>query len=175
TLTAFWTRSQFFTYLSLAALASAVTAVMVLAGAPLLAYGLVYSVLALALLLLARAVQGTRLATFTRLPLLIVAHLAALGLFGFNAIGWLTVTLNGDILTGLGSAWLPLAGMLVGVLFYIATDFIWQWRLARWAAAFGFALLSVFLVVELRVAGQLSGAGLIVVAVAYLLVGFALE
>jgi len=173
-LTALWTQADFFTYLSLGALVSAATAAMVLLGAPLLAFGLVYSVLALAVLLVARALQATRLAPFTRLPLLIVAQAAAVGLFVVNAFEWMAVT-SGYLSLDAGSPWLPLAGMLVGVSFYILTDLVWHWRLARWAGAFAFALATVFLITQLGVTGQLSGIALMVLALAYLLLGYALQ
>ena len=68
-LTAYWTRGDLFTYISLAAVVSTVTATLFVLGAPLLAYPLAFALLAYGVLWLARAVQNTQLADFTRLPL----------------------------------------------------------------------------------------------------------
>ncbi|MCK4725879.1 MAG: hypothetical protein KAT29_08750, partial [Anaerolineales bacterium] len=58
-LTAYWTRGDLFTYLSLAALVSIVTAALVLINAPLTAFALAYALLALFSLILSYVLRGT--------------------------------------------------------------------------------------------------------------------
>ncbi len=76
-LTVYWTRADLFTYISIGALVSTLTAGLTVAGVPDLAYPMAYLLLALLLLLLARRLRDTPLAGFTYRPLLIVTHLAA--------------------------------------------------------------------------------------------------
>jgi len=171
-LIAYWTRADLFTYLSLGALASATTAAMLLLEAPLLLFLLVYALLALVVLLGARAFQPTRLAGFTRTPLLIVSQVAMPVLF-FSSLGLWAGEHGCNICRG-GSPWLAIIAMLIAVLFYIATDTLFHWLIARWAAAFAFALTFVFTLTELRFSSTMSGVSLMVLALVYLLVGYAL-
>ncbi len=172
-LTASWTRADLFTYLSMAAVVSLTTAAMVLLDVPLLGFGLAYALLALACLLVARALQSTRLSSFTRAPLLIVAQVAMPILFVANASGWVSVT--GCAGCAAGSPWLALTALLVGVAFYVAADLAFHWLLARWAAAAAFAITFVFVLIELEFSGAATGMALMALALAYLLVGYALE
>ena len=172
-LTAYWTRADLFTYLSLAAVVSGLTAGLVLLDAPLLVFALAYALLALVFLLGARILQSTRLASFTRLPLLIVSQVAMPVVFTVSAVQWAMET-GCEVCTN-GSPWLALAAMLIGVIFYITTDIAFGWLIARWVAAFVFALSFVFLLSELHFSNSAIGITLMVLALAYLLAGFALE
>jgi hypothetical protein len=164
-LTACWTRADLFTYISVGALVSALTAGLAVAGAPSLAYPLAYLWLALALLLLARGLQNTRLAGFTRTPLLLVAHLAAPLLTLAALLGFVFD----------GSPWLALAGMFVGVLFYVTTDAVFGWPAARWAAAGLFPVAFSLTLAHLHFSNTALGVALMLLAMAYLGVGYGLE
>jgi len=74
-LTAYWTRSQLFTYISLAAVISTITAALVVIDVPMAIYCLSYAVLFLILLLASRWFQTTRFEFFTTQPLLYSAHI----------------------------------------------------------------------------------------------------
>ncbi len=172
-LTAYWTHTGLFTYLSLGAVVSGLTAALVLLEAPLLIFALAYSLLVLVLLLCARALQPTRLASFTRMPLLVVSQLAMPVLVIFSAVEWAIET--GCQVCRNGSPWLALAAMLIGVVFYVTTEVTLHLLIARWLAAFVFAVTSVFVLTELRFSGTAIGISLMLLALVYLLVGYALE
>jgi hypothetical protein len=172
-MTAYWTRADLFIYLSLGAVVSALTASLVLLDAPLLVFALAYALLLLVFLLGARAFQPTRFAGFTRLPLLIVSQIALPLVFLVSAAQWVSET--GCGICSNGSPWLALATMFVGVIFYVTTDIAFRWLITRWVAAFAFALTFVFLLIELRFSSTATGISLMVLALAYLLVGTAIE
>jgi hypothetical protein len=172
TLTAYWTRSDLFTYIGIGALVSTLAAGLTVAGAPDLAYPLAYLLLALTLLLLAWRLQNTRLAPFTRKPLLVTAHLAAPLLTLAALLGF--VLLNFGLGFG-GSPWLALAGLFAGVLFYVATDALFGWWAARWAAAGLFPGAFALTLVHLGLSDTALGLALVLLAMAYLGVGNRLE
>ena len=226
-LTAYWTRAELFTYLSLAAIVSALTAALALLDARPLGYALAYAMLMLAFLLCARALKPTALAGFTCKPLLIVAHTAMPVLMIFSAALWIGDTGCASCPSDSpnGSPWLALATMFTGVLFYVATDIATKalagtghattgaatteiagkgsapagiaaaeaapidvaaiettltdiavrWPVARWVAAFAFAITFVFLLIELRFDGVATGFTLMALALAYLLLGYVLQ
>jgi hypothetical protein len=172
-LTAYWTRADLFTYLSLGAVVSALTAALVLLGAPLLVFALAYTLLLLVFLLGARTLQPTRLASFTRTPLLNVSQLTMPVLFTVSAAQW--VSDAGCDVCRNGSPWLALTTMLIGVIFYVTTDIAFRWLIARWVVAFTFALTFVLFLIQLGFSGTATGISLMVLALAYLLVGYTLE
>jgi hypothetical protein len=172
-LIAYWTRADLFTYLSLAAVASGVTATLVVLHAARLVYAPAYALLALVLLLGARAFQSTRMADFTRLPLRIVTQVAMPAIFVMSVVLWVGDT--GCQACPHGNPWWALAAMIISVLFYLATDFAFHWLVARWAAAFTLAVTVIFVLTELRFSGTAAGISLMVLALVYLLVGYVLE
>ncbi|MCG8349654.1 MAG: hypothetical protein MI924_17965 [Chloroflexales bacterium] len=172
-LTAYWTRSSLFTYLGIGAAASSFTAALVLMEPPLSVVALAYALLLLGFLLGAYAFRSTQFAPFTCNPLLIVSHLAMPVLFFFSATLW---ALNNAFSYYLNqSSWPALAAMLIGVSFYVTTDRAFRWIIARWAAAFTFAITCTLAFTELGFLGTATGIALMALALAYLLVGYALE
>ena len=172
-LTAYWTRGDLFTYISLAAVASTMTAALVVIGAPDLVFVLGYSLLALAILALARTLQATRLAAFTRMPLLIVSHVAMPLVIVAAIVGWVSET--GCTLCGAGSPWLALIALGAGVLFYVTTDVAFEWLAARWTAAVLFPVTLSLLLIELDFSSTAAGITLMVLALGQLGVGYGLE
>jgi len=168
-LTVYWTRADLFTYISIGALASTLTAGLTVAGVPGLAYLPAHLLLALLLLLLARRLRDTPLAGFTYRPLLIVAHLAAPLLTWAALLG-----LAPEFGIG-GSPWLALAGMFIGVLFYATTDVLFGWLAARWAAAGLFPLAFSLTLLHLDFSKTSLAVALMLLAIAYLGVGYALQ
>jgi len=164
-LMAYWTRADLFTYISVGALASTLTAGLTVAEVPNLAYLPAHLLLALLLLLLARRLRDTPLAGFTYRPLLIVTHLAAPLLTWAAVLGF-----------ALGSShWLALAGIYVGVLFYVATDVFFGWLAARWAAAGLFPLAFRLTLLHLDFSKTALAVALMLLAIAYLGVGYGLQ
>jgi hypothetical protein len=192
-LTAYWTRGDLFTYLGLGALASAATAAIIVPGAPPLLLLLVYALLAYGLLWLARAVHGTGLADFTSLPLLIVAQGGMAALAVAAVATWSGTT--GCSPCPSGSPWLAILALGVVVLFYATTDAASRWlaaqpssRLpqpivdalvtwhpARWVAGVLLPVTVTLVLLELDVGDTVSGMILMLLALAYLGVGYALE
>ena len=87
-LTTYWTRSSLFTYLSLGALLSGVTAALVLLESPILVFVLIYTILALIFLLAARVIGNTRFADYTKAPLFLVSQIATPILLLVGAVLW---------------------------------------------------------------------------------------
>ncbi len=172
-LTAWRIREELFTYFSLAALVSAITALMVLANVGQDIFVLIYALLALALLLAARFVPSITFASFTRLPLLIVSQLAAPVLFLVSIALWVRST--GCFNCTVADPRVVLEAMVAIVIFYVVTDRLFARFEARWAAAFMFALTFVFILIELKFSGIATGITLKVLALIYLGVGYALE
>lgn len=170
-LTAYQTRTDLFTYTSLAAATSAVTASMVLLDLPLTAYPLVYSLLVLAFLALARGLRSTAASDFTYLPLLVTSQIAAPVLFASGLILW---ALSYSV-KGMGSPWLALSGMAVCTLYFVTTDLALGWIIARWAAAGAFGLTFAVLLETLEIRPTVIGLILIALGLAYLLAGYALQ
>ena len=172
-LTAYWTRGDLFTYISVAAVGSTLTAALVVVGAPLplLAFALAYSLLALAILVLARLLQTTQFSEFTRVPLLIVSQAGMPLAVASVAI----IVSTGSIGFAVGSVWLAIATLGVGCLFYLATDALWKWLAARWGVAVLFPVTISLVLIELNVGDTAGGIILMVLALAYLGVGYALE
>ena len=172
-LTAYWTRGDLFTYISLAAVVSTVTAALVVIDAPRLAFALSYSLLMWAALVTARAVQATRLVDFTRLPLLIVSHVGMPVVIVAAVVGWVFST--GSTRPPVGSPWLALLTLGVGVLFYVTTDVLLKWLAARWIAAVLFSVTFSLVLVELDFSSTAAGVTLMILALAQMGVGYVLE
>jgi hypothetical protein len=177
-LTAYWTRADLFTYLVVAALASTASAGLALLDAPFAGYLLAYALLALICLLGARASDHTRLADFTRAPLLIVSHVAAPLVF-----------LAGYMEYEPQPSWLAIAAMTVVVLCYVATDLVFEWLAARahgietlfhwfaarWAAALLLVVPFTLALTQLHFSALATGIALQGLALAYLGAGYTLE
>jgi len=159
-LTAYWTQADLFTYISIGALASTLTAGLTVAGVPDLTYPMAYLLLALLLLLLTRRLQDTRLAGFTRRPLLVTTHLAAPLLILAALLGFV------QEFGAWGSPWLALAGIFAGVLFYTATDVLFGWLAARWAAAALFPVAFGLTLLHLDFSKTALGVALMLLAIA---------
>lgn len=165
-LTAYWTQAELFTYISVGASVSTLTAGLVVARATSVAYPLAYLLLALALLVLAWRLEKTRLARFTRRPLLVMTHLAA---------PLLTLSALVVSLLELELPFGGIAGMFVGVLFYVTTDAAFGWLAARWAAAGLLPVAFGLTLAYLRFSETALGVALMLLAMAYLGVGYGLE
>ena len=170
-LTAYWTRATLFIYLSIVAVASAATAGMAILDLPLAAYPLVYSVLAIVFLLTARGVRSTRIEKLIYFPLLIVSQIATPLLFLTSLVLWrLPVSDFGAV-----DRWLSLAAMAVGVLFYLLTDLAFHWAFARWVTMGAFGLVVACTLVQLNFTITAICFTLMLLALAYLFLGFFLN
>jgi len=172
-LTAYWTRSDLFTYISQVAVVSTVTAALVVIGAPLLVYPLTFSLVAFVFLLLARFAKTSPFSEFTYQPLLIVSQLAMPLILIAASMAWLTFT--GCATCTDGSPWLAILTLGVGVLFYTTTDVIFERLFARWVAAPLFAVTFGFILSELNFSNSAIGIALMMLSLALLGVGYALE
>jgi hypothetical protein len=172
-LTAYWTRGDLFTYISLAAVVSTVTATLFVLDAPLLAYLPASALLAYGVLWLARAVQNTRLADFTRLPLLITAQAGMAAVILVAIAGWIVET--GCTRCSRGSPWLAVLALGVGVLFYLTTDVVLKWLATRWVGAVLLPVTVALALLETGAEDTASGLVMMALSLAYLGIGYALE
>lgn len=125
-LTAYWTKSDLFTYFTIFALGSTITAALVLMGAAELIYLLVFSLLALVLRCAAHWLKGTRMEDFTRQPILILAHLIAPVTYLWSMI--ILFSGLGFLPLDTGNLWLSFAVLISGSTFY-ALDAFWNKRI----------------------------------------------
>ena len=188
-LTAWWTRGDLFIYFSLAAVTSIVTAALFVANAPWLAYLPAYALLAYGLLWLVRAVENSRVADFTMLPLLVASQVGMVAVIVAALAGWASET--GCTSCSAGSPWLAILAFGVGVLFYATTDLamhwaavgtsqvgieaVSRWRPARWVAAVLLPMTAGLALTELDVGDAVSGLVMMLLALAYLGVGYVAE
>lgn len=172
-LTAYWTRNHLFTYLSLVPILSALSSLLSLLDATPQAYVFSHAVLLLLLQLLVHLLQGTRLAGFTRVPILIAVNLGMPAVFLAATFLWM----DGFGLTvpWRGNAWLALAAMLTGVIFYVASAVGLRWQKSQWAATFSLALIATLFFSKLEISDTAAGASLSLLAFLYLLAGRILE
>ena len=172
-LTAYWSRSDLFTYISQAAVVSTVTSALVVIDAPMLVYILTFSLVAFVFLLLARFAKRSPLSEFTYQPLLFVSQLAMPLVLVTASMAWLNYT--GCTSCTAGSPWLALLALGVGVLFYTTTDAVFEWSVARWVAAPLFAVTFGFIMLEVNFSDSAIGMAMMVLSLALLGVGYALE
>jgi len=170
---AYWSRSQVFTFFALAALAGTVLSGLQVVSAPELVFPLVFSLLTTVLLVFAWAVEGTALASFTRAPLDLASQCAMPFVLLAGFVGWNLA--EGCRTCSLGSPWLAIATLGVGVLFYVTGDAAFHRRVMRWPSALLFALTFALTLSELRVSDTAAALALMALAAAYQGIGYALE
>ncbi len=188
-LTAYWTRSDLFIYISVAALGSTATAaVFVFSSPPQLAeqtvnafrnpftgsltvtnvpvqvYLIVYSLLMLFLLFLVRLSTASSWEQFARVPLTVTTQ---------GAMALLMLTSFSSAVSDTG--WLSISILAIGVGFYALTDFFFRWPFARWVAAPLFAATLVLSLLRLNITDTAAGVTLMLTALALLGLGYWLE
>jgi hypothetical protein len=192
-LTAWWTRAGLFTYISLVAVASTLTAALYVANAPWLAYIPAYALLAYTILWLVWIVENSPVADFTVLPLWVASQLGMVAATAVGFIGWATQT--GCTTCPVGSPWLAILALGVGVIFYTTTDirmkwsefgkplgipqsaidYVARWRPARWVAAILLPVTTGLALTELSAGDALSGLVMLLLALGYQGVGYVVE
>ncbi|MEN8243072.1 MAG: hypothetical protein ABFS17_14230, partial [Chloroflexota bacterium] len=171
--TAHWTKSEMFTYLSISAVGSTVTAWLVLGNAPTLAYGLAYTILMLILLWLAFLVRNTKIEEFTYAPIYWVSQIG-MAILSISAItGWAGSTRCTTCSTG--SPWIPIISMLAGVTFYTSSNLVAKKVIFRWAAVILLTLAISFTMFEMELSNTAFCVILMVLSLVYLLVGYFIE
>jgi hypothetical protein len=172
-LTAYWTRGDLFTYVSLGAVISTVTAALFVIDAPVLAYPVALALLAYGVLWLARAVKDSKVADFAYLPLLITAQ-AGMAIVVVASIAlWLSE--SRWIQHPYGSPWLAIAALGVGVVFYVTTDAVYRWPAARWVAAVLLPVAVALALLQSDAGDTVSGLVLMLLSLGYMGIGYTLE
>jgi hypothetical protein len=135
------------------------------------AMGFILMLFALAYLLLSFVIFRRTKQLDQALPLLAISQIAVPLIF----VG--TYSLWADLIPNVqaSSPWFALAAMLIGVAFYVTTDLLFHWILARWAAAFALAATVICTQVQLNFSPPASSLALLVVALAFLLGGYVLR
>jgi hypothetical protein len=168
-LLAYWNRHMVFSYAGLAASAGFGFAVLFLLEVPLMVYPLAYAVFAFACLFLAMLLQETAFSDFTRFPLLSTAQLVMPLMIFLAVLGWIFQ----DVIQE--NPWLGLTTLGLAVLFYITTDVQFKRLEARWAAAILFTVTLSLALHELNISFSAISMILMVLAILYLMIGYALE
>ena len=172
----YWERKQVFTYASLSGLIAVIWGILTLINVLILAYLVVYALLALGFILLAKALKPTAWANISQLPLVVVSHIIIPIVIVAGFAGW-SVAGSGSILSkvAMGSPWLALASLGLAVLFYITADLLFRWPGVRWAAAILLPLTLILVLLQAHIRSSASGIILMLLALAYLGVGYGLE
>ena len=171
--TAYWTKSDLFTYFSIAATGSTLGAALVVADAPSLAFVLAFSGLITLFLGASIWLKHSSIAEFTVIPLAWVSQIlmpAALVLAGIMWAMESQCTVCPD-----GSPFLAIAAIGVGVLFYLVTDLTTKRREPRWAIAILFTLVLALTLIELDASDTIMGTVFMLEALVYLWVGYWLD
>ncbi len=161
----YWMQSSTLAYVSMAAVISMVSAIMVFLDAPLLVFTLVYAILMVAFLSLGHGIRKTQFADFTLIPLQIGSHV------GMGIVLISTLAIWNDVGAD-GNNWIPILTFALGTLFYILTDLFFNWLAARWASAVLFALTFTFTLVNLDSRDSTLGVALMLLSITYLGIGY---
>lgn len=168
--TAYWTKSQFFTYLSIGASFSLLLAALVLSSAFFGIYSLAFSILLIIFLWLSYSVRGSGWESFTYSPL---KWTAQIGMPLAIAAAW--VLYNGWSTRSFGTIWLLIITQGISVLFYAYTDFRSKSSPARWATSVLFTITLGIIMVTLNFTNSQMGLTFFLQAFAFLGLGYWLE
>jgi hypothetical protein len=176
-LSAAWSRKVLYSYISLVLAGIIAPATLYLLDytydleISLLVYVLTYAILAFLFLILARLAQNTRWSDISRVPLLVGAHLVMPAVIFVSILGWLLALIFGDF----GNPWILVACMGLAVAFYVATDMLFKWLAARWAAALLVPVALLLTLIQLDFRDSAIGLTMMILALAYLGIGYLLE
>jgi len=172
-LTAYWTKTDVFTYFSMIGLGSTLAALLVVLSAPILAYPLFFSFLMIFFFGLSTWQKMSRFSEFTALPLSLVSQLlmpvlqiAALNFF---------INESGCSICSNGSPWWPITTFLPGLAFYIFVDLKTERKEPRWAEPILSTIFVAFFMHQLGLGKLVSGIVLMILALGFLGIGYLLE
>lgn len=171
--TAYWTKSDLFTYFSIAAISSTLAAALVVADAPVLVFVLAFAGLITIFLGTSIWLKHSSIAEFTVTPLSWVAQILMPAAQVLAVMMWAMesqCTVCPD-----GSPFLAIATIGVGVLFYLVTDLTTKRREPRWAISILFTLVLALTLFELDASDTIMGAVFMLEALVYLWVGYWLD
>jgi hypothetical protein len=171
--TAFWTKSDLFTYFSIAAIGSTLAAALAVASASASTFILAFSLLAFCLWGSAVLLQKRTISKFITSPLNWVSQILMPAILITAGWNWLNQT--GCTSCPNGSPFLSIASIAVGGLFYIFTDMKTKRNEPRWAVPVIFTATLAFTMIELDFSDTSMGIGLMLQALVYLWVGYGLD
>ncbi len=172
-LTAYWTRSDLFTYFSIVALGSTVAAALVVFEAPSLAFALAAAIMMLLFLGLSQWIKSTQVEEFTSTQLWWVAQIGMPLVIFVSIVIWSSFT-NCTICT-YGSPWLAIASLFIGVIFYWITDVYTKTLSARWITVVFFTVVLGIVASELNFTDSRLGITFMTEAIVFLIIGYILK
>ena len=172
-LTGRWTKSDLFTYFSLAAAGSAITAALVVLGSPALGFVLAYAVFLFLLLGLSQWFKGSSAEDFTSSQLWWVSQIG-MPLVIFVAMFFWSANTNCTECTS-GSPWLAVISLIIGVLFYLATDAFTKTLTSRWITVVFFTAVLGIVASEMDFSETSLVITFLTQAIAFLVIGYFLE
>jgi hypothetical protein len=172
-LTTYWTQSKLFTYISLTALASVMLAALQVASAPSLVILFSFSLLTFGILLLARALENSKFADYTLQPLTLVSQFGQPVAIMIGLASWGSTEAVGA--ARMGSPWLSILTVGVGVPFYVMSERIYRRIEARWAAAFLLPIAVALALSELNLSDTFIVTSMMVLSLGYMGIGSFLE
>jgi hypothetical protein len=173
TISAYKMRQERFTYSGIAVMALLILVILLLVDVILVLYSLISAIFALMLLATALLSKRSAMADFAYRPFLHVAQGVMPPAMLFAVVLWLT---NRSCVTcQLGTSWIVLLGMMVGVAFYAITNLTHFWLWSRWAAVALFSLTAILSVLETGIDDIVAGFILMIVALVELVTGYWVE
>ncbi len=175
--TAYFTKSKFFVYLSIAALASILLATLILVKADLLIYLFSFNLLLLGLLWGSFIVEKTNWEKISTRPLKWTSHLGMPIILFVSVVTLLfypSIQLESNNLgffNNIGSPWIAILALSIGVTFYSYQDFRGKSIIARWATSILFTITLGLLMSVLDFTNSQAGTTLIIQSFAFLGIG----
>jgi len=173
TISAYMMRQERFTYSGIAVMAILTLVTLVLVDARLVLYPLISAFFALVLLATALLSKGSLMANFTYRPFFYTAQGVMPPAMLFAVTLWFVN--RGCVACQLGTSWIVLLGMMVGVAFYAITNLTHFWLWSRWAAVTLFSLTAVLTLLETGIDDIVAGFILMIVALVELVAGYRVE
>jgi hypothetical protein len=171
-ITAYWTKAELFTYIGLGAVGSTLAAVLEVSAAHITLTPLMFGILLFLVMLASYYAKSSAAAGYTYGPLRNVSQIGMPLAIVFAIFLW--ADYSGCKQCAPLVPWLPILSVGIGALFYIASDVLFKWVAARWAAAVLIPLAGYMLLQELHAQDITMAIVLMLISLAYMGVGFVL-
>jgi hypothetical protein len=171
--TARWTKADLFTYIGIGAVGSTLAAALEVFDTHITFAPLASSLLLTLIMLLSYRAKSSPAASYTYDPLRYVSQIGMPLTIVFALALWSDY--SGCSRCAPVVPWLPILGVGVGVLFYVGSNVLFKWIATRWAAAVLVPVTAYLILVELNASDIAMAATLMILALAYMGIGYRLE
>jgi hypothetical protein len=172
-ITARWTKADLFIYISIGAVGSTLAAALKVFDAHITFTPLASGLLLTLIMLLSYRAKSSSTASYTYDPLRYVSQIGMPLAIVFALALWSDY--SGCSRCAPIVPWLPVICVAVGALFYAISNMLYKWIAARWAAAVLVLVTTYLILVELNASDIAMAATLMILALAYMGIGYRLE